>query len=99
MRNGVGEIQEEGGPLAGFDEIDGARREQIVRILAFHAEIFRNVELALVLPEMVRVERMGVALIEISEPLVEALQIGHTGGSGASQAPLAKDAGAVARAL
>src|SRR5579864_8357870 len=99
MWNGIGQVQEERGPLAGFDEIDGARRQQIVRILPLHTEIFRNIEFVLVFPQMVRIKSMGVALIEISEPFIEALQIGNTRSPGAAQSPLAEDAGPVARAL
>jgi hypothetical protein len=99
VRNGVGQVQEERGPLAAFNEIDGARGQQIVRILTLHAVVFGNIKLALVFPQMVGIKGVGVALIEIAEPFVEALEVGNAGSAGAAESPLAEDAGAVTGAL
>src|SRR5262245_56052344 len=50
MWNCVRHVEEERTSSGAFDEVDGARREEVVRILISHAEIRRNIELALVLP-------------------------------------------------
>ena len=90
-----GEVEEEGFRFSLLDEIEGAAGEEVVDVVLLRVD---RKDLA-VLPEMAGVLAMGVGMIEESERLLKALEVGTTGGRGRSQPPFAEETGAIASRL
>ncbi len=97
VRDGVGQVEQEGAGFVLADEVEGEVGEEVVRVLAVAAVcVGGKREFGLVLPEVRWVVGVGFCLVEVAEPLVEALPVGHAGGAGFAQAPFAGDSGCVA---
>ncbi len=104
-----GQVEEERLILVPLDELQGLRREQIVRVLdALRRDAAGRVDrldlvgqqyLLLVAPEVVGIVVVGVGLIQVAEPVIEALLVRNARRLRLAEAPLADDAGRVAGPL
>ncbi len=112
VREGVAEIQEERTLPVLLDEGEGLLREEVVGVegvlapavalhlphVADHDDLLEQRDL-LVVPEVVRVVEVGLVLVEVAVPVVEALEERDAPRARVPERPLAHSPGAVARLL
>src|SRR5436190_20140205 len=99
MRAGVCKVEEERILLLAVQKLQRALGEQILHPLLPLAQIPLDYLLFLVVPKALGIVGVSVGLVEESEPVVEALQVGNAVGVSAAKAPLAHDPGAIAGLL
>ncbi len=101
MRDRVGHVEEERSalPVLCFDEVEPLRREEIVAVVRALFGIVGEEHFLAVPRQKRRVVMVRVGLVEITEPVIEALLIRHACAALVTAAPFPDHAGGVARSL
>ncbi|MBA7590631.1 hypothetical protein ES708_32758 [subsurface metagenome] len=95
-----GEVEEERLIFMVIDEVEGLPDNKVVRVgPALVVEILLQDDFFFVPPEELRVIQMGIALVQVAEPVVKASPVWCAGRLRLAQAPFAHDTGGIARFL